>query len=48
VSLDDLSFSGLARTLKLLPHKHTEINARPSTSTFQRPAHGLVPQWWRL
>jgi len=45
VSLDSLSFSGLAYTNKLLPSKHTETSvwrARPHDSTFERPACDLM------
>jgi len=45
VSLDSLSFSGLACTNKLLPSKHTQTSiwhARPHASTFERPACDLM------
>ena len=45
LSLDNLSFSGSARTVKLLPSKHTETSIRHDmsfASTFQRQATGHV------
>jgi hypothetical protein len=45
IYLDGISSCVLARTVKLLPTKHTQTSishARPFASTFQRPVCGLV------
>jgi len=47
VSLEDLSFSGLTWTIKLLPRKHTETNichARCFSYACQRPVYGHI-EW---